>query len=183
MTLDTSTPFEFKPEEWRWLSEALDTVHAVIAVRIRADHLGAMMTVLNALKYNVDSVPYVIGQEHTSLLWTSPHMSQPPRSGLICGFIITAAKAKKNLDEVMIHLKMTKDQVGEAGVCTPRKKIFAAFEWGPSRSLPRGMFDAYTYRPEFGAGEFGPQFPEFLMLAHFLAHRYTHKHIPPPPPL
>jgi hypothetical protein len=101
-----------------------------------------MMTVLNALKYCVDSVPYVIGQMQSFLVWSSPHMS-PTRSGLVSGFIITAAKAKKNLDDVMINLKMTQAQKCEAGLCTPRKKIFDAFETGQvRRALPRGTFDA-----------------------------------------
>ncbi len=178
MTLDTSKPFEFKAEEWLWLSEALDRVDAVIAVRIRADHLGAMMTVLNALKYFVDSVPYVIGQEQSFLVYHARHMSAN-RTGLVSGFILTAAKAKKKLDDVMVNVAWTNDQKNDAGLCIRRKKIFDAFEWSAKKNLPSGTFDAYTYRPDLSTGEFGSQFPEFLMQAHFLAHRYTQTHSRP----
>ena len=94
LALDTSKPFKFKPNEWTWLSDAMDKVnvhHAVIALRIRADHLCAMMAVLSALKYFVDSVPYAIGE--TELI-------APRGTELITGFIITAAKSKKNLEDI-----------------------------------------------------------------------------------
>ena len=147
MELDTSKPFEFKPNEWTWLSEAMDKVHAVIAVRIRAVHLCAMMTVLNALKYFVDSAPYVIGETigETYMQWSAP------RTELVTGYIITAAKIKKNLEVVMINAK---GPIGDAiggpvsELCVP-KEIFSLGHWDPVEDLsPSGTFDAYTFRPD-----------------------------------
>jgi hypothetical protein len=172
MTLDTSTPFEFKPAEWSWLSDAMDAVDSVIAVRIRADHLAALMTVLSALKYSVDSVPYVIGQTHSYLVYHPQYQQGEARTGMITGFILTAAKVKKTLDNVMAHVAKSRDSTAEFG-CPARIKIFDQFEW-LTVGKARGIFDAYTFRPDLFCGEFGSNCPEFLMLAHFLAHRYTH---------
>lgn len=178
MPLDTSTPFVFKHEEWSWLSEAMDAVDAVIAVRIRSDHLAALMAVLSALKYYVDSVPYVIGQTQTFLAYNPQYQGEyESRTGLITGFMLTAAKDKKTLDKVLAHVVKSRLQVAESAVIA-RTKIFDQFEWlREDQDRAPGIFDAYTFRPDLYGGQFGSKSPEFLMLAHFLAHRYTtHTH-------
>ena len=176
MTLDTSTPFVFKPDEWSWLSEAMDAVEAVIAVRIRSDHLAALMVVLIALKYHVDSVPYAIGQTQSFLAYHPQQGEYETRTGLITGFMLTAAKKKKTLDNVLAHVLKGRTEVAESAVIA-RTKIFDQFEWLQEDKAP-GIYDPYTFRPDLYCGQFGSKSPEFLMLAHFLAHRYTtHTHI------
>ena len=172
MELDMSKPFEFKPNEWTWLSNAMDSVHAVIALRIRAVHQCAMMCVLSALKYFVDSVPYAIGETQTT------NTSAPP-TVLITGFIITAAKSKKHLDEVITNAN-GQVMTNNSGLCLP-KDIFMEPSWNSmEKCSPVGTFDAYTFRPDAHSGEFGKAgsaTPEFLALAHYLRHRYTHNNV------
>ena len=176
MVLDTSKPFKFKPNEWTWLDEAMIKVQAVIALRIRAEHLCAMMTVLSALDYFVDSVPYVIGETiYADDANAPPTLSLPP-TVLVTGYIITAAKSKKKLDEVVQNADGHVWQ--EGGFCL-HKEIFAAPNNSNPHAVPSplGTFDAYTFRPDSGSGVFGKAgsgAPEFLVLAHYLRHRYTH---------
>jgi hypothetical protein len=170
MELDMSKPFEFTPDEWTWLGNAMDRVHAVIALRIRAVHQCAMMTVLSALKYFVDSVPYAIGETQT-------HTSAPP-TVLISGFIITAAKSKSKLDDVITKANV-QDMTNNSGLCLEANDIFRETNWN-SDCFPVGTFDAYTFRPDSHRGEFGKAgsgAPEFLALAHYLRHRYTHNNV------
>ena len=174
MALDTTKLFKFKPNEWTWLGEAMIKVQAVIALRIRAEHLCAMMTVLSALDYFVDSVPYVIGETiYADDANAPPTLSLPTVTVLVTGYIITAAKSKKKLDEVVQNADGHMWQ--ESGFCLP-KEIFAAPNNSNPHALPSplGTFDAYTFRPDSGSGVFGKATPEFLVLAHYLRHRYTH---------
>ena len=172
MELDTSKPFEYKPNEWTWLSNAMDSVHAVIALRIRAVHQCAMMCVLSALKYFVDSVPYAIGETQTT------NTSAPP-TVLITGFIITAAKSKSKLEEVITNAN-GQGMTNNSGLCLP-KDIFMEPSWNSmEKCSPVGTFDAYTFRPDAHSGEFGKAgsaTPEFLALAHYLRHRCTHNNV------
>ena len=172
MALDTTKLFKFKPNEWTWLGEAMIKVQAVIALRIRAEHLCAMMTVLSALDYFVDSVPYVIGETiYADDANAPPTLSLPP-TVLVTGYIITAAKSKKKLDEVVQNADGHMWQ--ESGFCLP-KEIFASDNSNPhALPSPLGTFDAYTFRPDSGSGVFGKATPEFLVIAHYLRHRYTH---------